>query len=109
MTLSNLSLVNPQKIAKDPRKLAYLYPRMPASRYKLRTDDFYRCLTLKIAEDVAAAAGCVLIPATCIHYRRRDPARRVRINGHNYYVMPRDCLTRLEKKKYEDACRHADA
>lgn len=100
-----LSLVDQSKLEKDPRKLAFLYPRMPASRYKEKTEEYYRQLCLQRIEAVARMHDSLLVPAPCIHHKRRDPKRRLTVFGRTYYVIPEDELTRLEEAKYRAACQ----
>lgn len=102
--MTNLSLVANERILKDPRKLAFLYPKMPVGRYKEQTDEYYRLLTLKAAEEVAKASNGILLPSSCLHRRRRDPARRVMIFGRTYYVVPEDDVSEMEKEKYKLVC-----
>lgn len=102
--MTNLSLVSHDRIQKDPRKLAYLYPKMPVGRYKEQTDEYYRLMALKSAEDTAKASNALLVPSTCLHRRRRDPQRRVMLFGRTYYVVPQDDLTEMDLEKYKLAC-----
>lgn len=102
--MTNLSLVASESLQRDPRKLAFLYPTIPASRYKALTDEHYRLLTIKAAEDAARASGGILMPSTCLHRRRREPERRLMIFGRTYYVIPADELTEMEIEKYKLAC-----
>lgn len=99
-----LSLVVNERIRRDPRKLAYLHPRLPLSRYKEQTDEYYQELALKAAEDAARAAGAVLVPSTCLHRRKRQSERRTMIYGRTYYVYQLDDLTPMELEKYKLAC-----
>lgn len=103
----HLSLVADAKIERDPRKLAYLYPKMPLRRYKELVDEYYRNLTLRAAEQLAHMSGCVLLPSACVHHRRRDPARRMMLFGRTYYSVPEEELTELEQAKYLILCMAA--
>ena len=98
--MNSLSLVQPERIARDPRKLAYLYPNMPVSRYKAQVDEYYRLTCLAALEQVAKMQNAKLIPASIIHHRRRDTARRITLFGRAYYVIDDDDLTDLEIEKY---------
>lgn len=102
--MNELSLVDYTKLEKDPRKLAYLFPSMPAWRYKEKTDEYYRQLCLQAVEIVVKMTGCVLMPSTCLHHRRRDPQRRILIFGRTYYVLDPDALTKAEIVKYRAFC-----
>jgi hypothetical protein len=92
------------KINKHPRNLAYLYPKMSLMSFHDRVNEYYQLLALKSAEDTARALNALLLPSACLHHRRRDPARRVMINGRNYYIIPQDEVTELEWAKYRTLC-----
>lgn len=95
------SLVDQTKLDKDPRKLPYFYPRMPAIRYKQLSEDYYHALTLKAIEQAAKALNGYIVPAICVHHRRRHPERRISIFGRVYYAIPADDITELELAKYK--------
>lgn len=86
---------------KDPRKLAYLYPKMPVIRYKQLTERYYHDLTLEALTKAVQALGGYLVPASCVHHRRRDPDRRIFIFGRAYYAIHGDEITELEMAKYQ--------
>lgn len=102
--MTNLSLVADEKIEKDPRKIAFLYPKMPVGRYKKLVDEYYRNRTLRAAEQIAKKFGSILIPASCLHHRRRNPDLRLMVLGRAYYCIQEDDLTDLEKIKYQYVC-----
>lgn len=85
--------------------MAYLYPKMPVARYKAQTDEYYRLLTIQAAETVAALSGTVLLPAVCVHHKRRNAERRMTIHGRTYYVVSETDMTPLEYDKYREICR----
>lgn len=95
------SLVDQTQLQKDPRKLAFKYPRMPVIRYKELTESYHRSLTIVAAEQVSKMFGCVLLPAPCVHHDRRRPDRRMMIHGRTYYVFEADDITDLEWAKYQ--------
>lgn len=94
------SLVRPEQISRDPRKLAFLNPKMPARTYKKRTDEYYRLICIRILERMAGMNNEILLPASCVHHRRRDPERRLLAFGKNYYVFSANELTEIEWMKY---------
>lgn len=96
----NLSLVKPETLQKDPRKLPYMYPKMPVIRYKELSEQYHRTLTLQAAEQIGAMFGAVLVPSSCINHKRRRADRRMMIYGRTYYVLERDELTDVEWAKY---------
>lgn len=99
-----LSLVPESKLKYDPRKLPYLYPSMSAASYKKRTDEYYRLLTIKHLEEIAAMSEAVLLPSACVHHKRRNPQKRIQVFGRTYYLVQRDDLTPLEEAKYRIMC-----
>jgi len=101
-----LSLINPEKLEKDPTKLLYLYPSMPKIRYAKQVDAYYKAQAIAAAEKVAKANGCLLVPTKCIHYKRKDQSKRVVIYGRSYYIMSRDDMTDLEWEKYKIFCEN---
>lgn len=107
MNLS-MSLVTDEKLRRDPRKLAYLYPRMPVIRFKELVEDYHRSVTIRTVEQVAEMFGAILVPASCVHHKRRRPDRRVMIYGRTYYVFERDEMTDLEWAKYRELCGEVD-
>lgn len=98
------SLINETVVAKDPTKLLYLYPSMPKIRYAKMVDSYYKAQAILAAEKAAKANNCLLVPARCIHYKRRDQSRRITIYGRSYYIMPIDDMTDLELAKYKAVC-----
>lgn len=98
---SNLSIVDSRKLERDPRRLAYLRPKLPLFRFRELTDDFYTASCLKAAEEVAKICGNVLVPSSCMNKKRRDPQRRVMLFGRTYYVLHESEMTELEKEKYQ--------
>lgn len=106
--MQSLSLVPSKSIAKDPTKLAYLYPRMPVGRYKEQTDTYYRAMTIRAVEEALKPFGAVLIPSKCVHHKRRDPERRIMIYGRTYYTVQADTMTDLEAAKYAIMCGGVD-
>lgn len=104
--MNNLSLVDPNQLQKDPRKLAFKFPKMPVIRYKELTEIFHRSLTIIAVEKVVKMLGCVLMPAPCVHHDRRRADRRLMIHGRTYYVIEIDEVTDLEWAKYQARCRY---
>lgn len=102
--MKSYSLVNRRRIERDPRKLAYLYPNMPVGRFKQAVDDYYRNVTVKTIEDVVHMVGLKLVPASCVHHKRREADKRIHILGRTYYVRDPADLTPLEMEKYRAIC-----
>lgn len=102
--LRKLSLIDRSRLQRDPRKLAYLYPRMPVTRYKAQTEEYYHDITIKTVEDVAKMAGLVIVPASCVHHKRREASKRIFLFGRSYYVRKIEDLTPIELAKYKEQC-----
>lgn len=96
---------------KDPRGLAMLFPNSirndNQSFYgfikKMQVFDFYN--SLNMFEEYAHENGFILLPATIIHWRRRNELgskRRVRVGRNAFYLMREDELNKREKEKLLD-------
>lgn len=101
----SLSLVDREKLSKDPRKLVFLFPKLPLVRYKSMAEDYHRGVTVLAAERIASMFNSVLLPSTCVHHSRRRPERRLMLYGRTYYIVERDLLTPTEWKKYQEICK----
>jgi hypothetical protein len=97
------SIVPLDKIEKDPRNLAYFYPRMPVTKYAKMTNEYFFWRMVQVAEAVAKLEGKLLIPASCIHWERKKKLseRMVSVFKQSFYLMTAAELTKNEKKKYE--------
>jgi len=101
--LHKLSLINHLEL-KNVERLTYHYPSMPLLRYQKLAKEYHQKLAIKAAEDAAKANNCFLLPVSCIHYKRRDPSKRIVINGKSYYLMHVDDITQLEIEKLKAVC-----
>lgn len=99
--MNNATLVDREVLKKDPRKLAFLYPRMPVIRYKKLTEQYYHELAIQAVEQAGKALNGYILPAACVHHRRKDPAKRISLFGRSYYAIPADDITPLELAKYK--------
>ena len=104
-----LSLIDNDVLNKNPKNLVYLYPSMPKIRLAEKMETYYRAQTIRAAEQAAFTISSLLVPASCIHYKRRDQNKRVVLFGRSYYIVRRDQMTYLEMQKYVDACGGDDA
>lgn len=102
--MNALSLVKDEKIQKDPRNLAYLFPSMPVGKYKVLTEQYYKAKTLRAIEEVASINNQLLIPARCLHWERKKKFKDQKINffGKAYYLINVDDVTETELEKYKD-------
>lgn len=96
------SIVPQSKIDKDPRNLAYFYPRMPVTKYAKMTNEYFYWRMVLVAEDVARLEGKLLIPAECLHWERKKKLseRMVNVFKKSFYLMTDDELTNKEREKY---------
>lgn len=111
MQLDEFSLVPGDYKAKDPRQLAYMFPRSIMSseqkfisyNKKMQTFLFYH--SLDVAEQMARLMDYILLPAACIHWRRaRDlgAKRRVQVGRNIFYLVKQSELNKNEINKLID-------
>lgn len=105
------SIVPPNFKDKDPRGLAKLYPKMIRRNNQsfigflkeMQAFDFYN--SLNMFEEYAHENGFILLPATIIHWRRRNELgskRRIRVGRNAFYLMREDELNKREKERLAD-------
>lgn len=111
MNLNEFSLVPEDYRMKDPRALVYLYPesitRSKSSliSYNKRMQTFIYYHSLEVAEHMAKIMDFILLPATCIHWRRAKQLgekRRVQVGKNVFYLVKESELTKSEKRKLLD-------
>lgn len=109
--LNDFSLVPEGYKDKDPRMLAYLYPQSILRNegtlvaYNKKVSKFIHCSGLEIAETTAKKLGFILLPATCIHWRRAaslGEQRRIKVGKNNFYMVKENELTEKERIKLVD-------
>lgn len=103
--MKQLTLVDHAKLKKNPRGLLYLYPSIPAIRYKKIADRYHENYALDVAEQLAKMFGCHLVPAACIHHSRKVPSRRIMIYGRSYYAKRPDELSKTEMRRFLEHVR----
>lgn len=101
--MPKLSLVANSRI-EDPRKLPYLFRKMPAIRYKELSEEYYRTKSLQAVEEAAQMGGMIVVPSICVHHKRRQADRRISLLGRTYYLLREDEMTDLELAKYRSLC-----
>lgn len=105
------SIVPPNFKDKDPRGLAVLFPNSIRNSdqsfvgfmKKMQVFDFYNSLSM--FEEYAHANGFILLPASVMHWRRRNGfgiERRVRVGRKSFYLVREHELTQGEKEKLLD-------
>lgn len=109
--MNNFSLVPVDYKSKDPRMLAYLYPqsiiKSPQSfiSYNKKIQSFIYYHSLEVAEHMAKMFDFLLLPASCIHWRRAKSLgekRRIHVGRNVFYLVKEEELTKSEKKKLID-------
>lgn len=99
------SLVPPEYKEKDPRRLPYLYPTtLNLVYYAKKMQEFTFYQALETAEDMAAKLGYILLPFSCIHWKRAKNFgidRKVKIGKHSFFLLKPNELTEIEKRKLE--------
>lgn len=106
-----LSIVPPNFKDKDPRGLAMLYPNSIRNDNqsfigfikKMQVFDFYN--SLNMFEEYARANNFILLPASIMHWRRREgfgQERRVRVGRKSFYLVREYEMTEGEKEKLLD-------
>lgn len=100
------SIVPPDFKEKDPRGLAMLFPNAIRNDNqsfigfikKMQVFDFYNSLSM--FEEYAHANGFLLLPASIMHWRRRNVLgveRRVRVGRNAFYLVRENEMTEREK------------
>jgi len=109
--LTDFSIVPPNFKDKDPRGLAVLFPNSIRNSdqsfvgfiKRMQVFDFYNSLSM--FEEYAHKNGFILLPASVMHWRRRNgfgTERRVRVGRKSFYLVREHELTEGEKEKLLD-------
>ncbi|MBQ6448887.1 hypothetical protein KGR20_09475 [Cytobacillus oceanisediminis] len=97
------SLIPPDYKKEDPRGLLYLYPNslnIVAYARKMQQFSFYQ--SLQVAETLAKRQGYILLPWSCIHWKRAKTLghdRKIKIGRKSYFLVKVDELTSKEETK----------
>lgn len=71
LSLENFSLIPFDYKRKDPRGLLYLYPNsLNIVAYARKMQQFSYYQSLEVAETLAKRQGFILLPWSCIHWKR---------------------------------------
>ena len=109
--MTSFSIV-PVRRVRDPRQLLYHYPSIPVVRYAQMAADFYQDQMLRLAEELAHRQGFVLVPASCLGWRKKQEIaaeRQVYIGRRSFYMLRPDELTKSEKEKIMDYLAELEA
>lgn len=110
MTLNEITLLPADYKEKDPRQLAFNYASTIQNSsnglviYNKYVQQFIYYHSLDVAEQFAKQMGMILIPSTCIHWRRAKDLtnRRVKVGRKSFYALREEELNVKEKKKIID-------
>ena len=90
---------------KDPRTLLYHFPSLPIVKYAKLMQTYSHLMALDVAEDLSMRQGYVLLPFSCIHWKRAQKMgaeRRLKIGRNSYYLMRLQEMTDGELGKLQD-------
>lgn len=98
------SIVPYKKVKNDPRQLVYHFPSIPNVKMSKILNSYFYHRSVQIGEEVAAITGYIFLPATCMHWRRKEQYidRRVRVSNSYFYVLKEGEMTRTEKERYKE-------
>lgn len=98
-----MSIVISSKIQHDPQTLLYHFPGIDKVRYTRLSQEYYFWKSVQAAEQAAAIVGCLLVPASCLHWERKLAVREkgMKIGKFSYFILRRDEMTAREKMKYD--------
>ncbi|KAF6614225.1 hypothetical protein HFE03_25855 [Paenibacillus sp. EKM102P] len=96
------TIVPANKVKHDPQELLFQFPSIPKVRYTRLSQEYYFWRQVQNAESIAAMFGRLLIPASCMHWQRKNlfESRRVQVGRNYYYVLEKKELTKTEQAKY---------
>lgn len=104
--LNTISLVDFNYKKKDPRVLPYFYPKsLNIVSYSKKMQDFSFYQALDVAEQIAKKSGFLLIPWSCIHWKRAKRLgndRKIKIGRHSFFLLKENEMTKNEKMKLID-------
>ncbi|MFK4475781.1 hypothetical protein ABH897_005581 [Paenibacillus sp. RC73] len=105
------TIVPPSKVKHDPQELLYQFPSIPKIRYTKLSQEYYFWRQVQNAESIAAMFGRLLIPASCLHWQRKNlfVERRVQVGRNCYYVLDKGELTKMEYTKYTAIVKETEA
>ncbi|MCM3593643.1 hypothetical protein M4D58_23765 [Brevibacillus borstelensis] len=97
--------VVPNRRIRDPRQLLFHFPSIPVVRYAQMAADFYHDQMLRLAEELAHRQGFLLVPASCLGWRKKQDIageRQVSVGKRSFYMLRRDELTSKEWDKLQE-------
>lgn len=103
LSLENFSLIPFDYKRKDPRGLLYLYPNsLNIVAYARKMQQFSYYQSLEVAETLAKRQGFILLPWSCIHWKRAKKLgndRKIKIGRNSFFLIKIDELTDKEESK----------
>ncbi|WP_445486487.1 hypothetical protein [Niallia sp. 03133] len=103
--LDTFSLIPIDYKKADPRGLLYLYPNsinIVAYARKMQQFSYYQ--SLEIAEILAKRQGFILLPWSCIHWKRAKKLgndRKIKIGRNSFFLIKINELTKKEEIKLQ--------
>lgn len=105
--LEKFSLVPEDFQKEDPRQIAYLYPQSIMNSeqnfisYNKKLQKFLYNHSLDVAEQAARIFGYILLPSSCMHWRRTKEIqhRRIYVGRRTFYFVKYEELNKNEQKK----------
>jgi len=97
-----LSVV-PVRQVRDPRQLLYHYPSLPAVRYAQLMQEYHHDSLLRLAEDLSRRLGYLLVPSSCLHWRKKQEIaidRLVSVGKNTYYMLKREEMPEKAYQKF---------
>lgn len=104
--MKRYSLVPDDYKKNDPRSLAYFYPtslNIVSFAKKMQEFSFYQAL--EVAEEMANKQGFILVPWSCIHWKRAKTFghdRKIKVGRKSFFLLKVNELTKNEKEKLEE-------
>lgn len=106
LRIEDITLVPEGYKDKDPRNLVYWFPTtINVVSYAKQMQKFSFYQTLEVAETMAKRQGSILLPWSCIHWKRAKEYgsdRRVKIGRKSFFLMKMNELTKGEAAKLKD-------
>lgn len=103
--MTHRSIVPDKYQNRDPRNLVYHYPSIPAVKLSKILAEYYYYRALECAEITALKCGYLLVPYSCINWRRRKElsgGRKVKVLGKSFWMLKDHELTRVERVKLDE-------
>ncbi|SFT00528.1 hypothetical protein [Paenibacillus sp. 453mf] len=97
-----MTIVPTEKVKQDPQSYLFHFPSVHPIKYTRMFTEHHHWKAVEAAEKVAKMCGRVLVPASCLHWERKERKgdRRIQIGKHAFYALALEELTKNEHQKY---------